>query len=101
MGPMSKYSENPEDGAENFRWRNQVKTPKRKMADAHHWSSSKKVKRTLVQHPSNIRFEPLSLYNRYKILEMLNEDNNDYVYLVFSGGTVACHELGYTTKFPL
>merc|ERR1712105_260921 len=80
MEPFENYIENPEDEADYFRWGNKVKSPKRNMTDVHHGSSIKEVKRTLVQHPSSSRFEPLSLSNRFKILEMLNDNNNEYIY---------------------
>jgi len=36
MEPLERYLGNPEDEADNFRWGNQVKSPKRNMADIHH-----------------------------------------------------------------
>ena len=91
-----KQAENPEDGADYSRWGNQTKSPQRNMADAHHGSSIKGVERTLVHHPNSNLFEPLSicnkfkeicsniskplsLNNRFKILEMLNNYNNEYI----------------------
>ena len=66
MEPFENQIENPEDEADYFRWGNQAKSPKRNMADVHHGSSIKGVERTLVHHPNNNLFEPLSICNKFR-----------------------------------
>ena len=95
MEPFVDQEENPESSADHSRWENQAKSPQGKMADIHHGSNIKEVDRTLVHHP-NILFEPLSicnkfkdicnniskplsLNNRFKMLEMLNNYKSEYI----------------------
>ena len=75
MGPgsthMHDYGNSDE---EDTNMEKHSKSPKRKLEDTHQWST-KKVKRTLVHHPTNPIIESYFLDNRYRILNLLNNDN--------------------------
>ena len=87
----------PDSNDNHSRNGNQVKPPQEDMEDRNHGSILKEVDRTLVHHPNNLleplticpKFKdicnniskPLSLNNRFKMIEMLNNYRGIYIYV--------------------